>query len=525
MNGNPVIFGADNKPVTAERVKMDREFRFNPLANWTPDILTRQLQQFWRGHVAPLAWVMEWLEKHDDTISTVAPKAKAAVSRHGYDVVFVDGLAKEKTADAEKQREYIEGFYANISTGDALDLEESGGMRLLVQQIMDAYEKMYAAHHIVWTPTPGGLRARLVKVPLWFFEVTTGRLRFLPTQYSQFGRDLAHYGGQSAWMVSKGRGVMLASAIARMFKQIPLQDWLTYCDRHGMPAFLGKTNAKKGEAGWSEMREAVASLGAEFGGVINTSDEIEVLSLAAKGEIPYEKLVDRMDRAQVMLWRGGDLSTMSRENGVGSNPQKDETDELDADNATWVEETLNANLTRRVIEYRFGKDAPVLVKIRLRMKTFAGVAKELANVKTARELGVRIDKSWFVNRFNITEADAGEKALGETAAPPIPPRKDGPVDAVNASTDQRALFEGSLATSLGVSTDALAPVQPVMERLANAIQGGGTTNAEWMQGFEEMAQELPEFFDVKHAAEIAAEIEAALGAAVINKNKPSTNPL
>ena len=33
---------------------------------------------------------------------------------------------------------------------------------------------------------------------------------------------------------------------------------------------------------------------------------------------------------------GGDLSTMSRQDATGSNPQQEDSDELDGDNAAWV---------------------------------------------------------------------------------------------------------------------------------------------------------------------------------------------
>ena len=76
---SPSILGADGRPVNAERVRIEKQQAFNPLKNWTPDVLTMQLEAYARGHIAQLAWVMEWLEKHDDIIATVAPKAKAAV--------------------------------------------------------------------------------------------------------------------------------------------------------------------------------------------------------------------------------------------------------------------------------------------------------------------------------------------------------------------------------------------------------------------------------------------------------------
>ena len=127
-------------------MKLEKLSRFNPLMNWTPDVLTRQLAAYWRGEISALCWVMEWLEKHDDIISCVAPKAKAAVSRWGYDVLPKDEIRPDQQQQAEDQQGVMQAFFQNLQTSDALELEEQGGMRLLFQQIMDAYGKGYAAH-------------------------------------------------------------------------------------------------------------------------------------------------------------------------------------------------------------------------------------------------------------------------------------------------------------------------------------------------------------------------------------------
>jgi phage gp29-like protein len=461
MKGFPGILGPDGRAVSIERVQMEKQTRFNPLRNWTADVLVRQLEAFSRGEIASLAWVMEWLEKHDDTIATVAPKAKAAVSRHGFDVLPKTEIRPEWKTMAEDQKAFLDDFYQNLETSDAVELEEWGGMRLLVQQIMDAYGKMYGAHHIIWKPSRSGLSAELVKVPTWFFEVTTGRMRYLPSHAAQRGVDLSTLGGENAWMTVRGRGVMLAGVLARMFKQLPLQDWLTYCDRHGMPAFLGHTKAKKGSEEWLEMTHAVASIGSEYGAVVNTDDVIDVLDLKGSGELPYEKLVDRMDRAQVMLWRGGDLSTISRADGVGSNPQQEEADELDADNAAWVSETINRNLTNRAIAWKFGAKAPVLVELKLRTKTRDDLKQDLEMVKGAREFGVRISKSWFTGKFGIVEADSDEQALGESA----PPTATG-TSAINSRANADADIMSSIQAALRED------LQPLGKAFAGALQAG-----------------------------------------------------
>jgi phage gp29-like protein len=474
LSARPRIVGPDGRPVSAERVKLEKQTRFNPLRSWTPDVLVRQLEAYSRGEIAALAWVMEWLEKHDDIIATVAPKAKAAVSRWGYDVLPKDEIGPELKAMADDQQGTLQEFFQSLQTSDAVELEETGCMRLLVSQIMDAYGKGYAAHHIVWRPGKTEIRAELVKVPTWFFEVTDGRMKFLPAYAAQRGVELETLGGRNAWACYRGRGVMLAGCLARMFKQLPLQDWLTYCDRHGMPAFLGKTAAQKGTTGWNDMADAVAGMGAEFGAVINQGDVIDVLSLASQGEVPYAALIDRMDRAQIMLWRGGDLSTMSRENGTGSNPQNSDTDELDADNAEWVSECVNRNLTNRVVAWAYGPQAPVLCSLKLRTKTRDNLTQDIQMVEKGTAMGVRISRSWFTNKFGLVEAAPEETALGETApGVRMPAAFQPPAPAAFQTAAINTAAGGDVPAKMDALREALAAdMKPLGDALYAAYQAG-----------------------------------------------------
>lgn len=511
MSAAPGILDQFGHPVSAERVKMEKQTRFNPLRGWTPDVLVRQLEAYARGELAALAWVMEWLEKHDDIIATVAPKAKAAVSRHGYDVPLQEEIDPAMKGMAQDQQGVMQKFFQTLETSDAVELEEKGGMRLLVQQIMDAYGKGYGAHHTIWRPSRKELQATLVKVPTWFFEATTGRLRFLPSAAAQRGVELDTLGGRDAWMVSKGRGVMLAGVLARMFKQLPLQDWLTYCDRHGMPAFLGECSSAKGTPGWNDMVSAVQGIGAEFGAVVNSGDKINVLDLTGQGEVPYVKLIDRMDRAQVMLWRGGDLSTMSRQDGTGSNPQQEATEELDADNACWVSETINRNLTARVIAWHFGAKAPVLTAIKLRTATRDNVAQDMAVVTQAMAMGIRISKPWFLGKFGVVEADQEEAALGELAS------SNTAVNALNTgAADYEKLFTSSLAAAVGVRSEVLSPIADLItSKLEGQMQAAGMDDAAWLQFISDAAETFPELFDPADAVALAADLEAAMGTAAL----------
>lgn len=133
-------------------------------------------------------------------MSNTGHSPKAAVSRHGYDILLIDEIKPELKGMAEDQRGKLQKFYQSIETTDALELEESGEMRLVIQQGMDGYGKGLAAHHIIWRPSTTGLRATLVKVPTWFFEATTGKLKFLAESHAQRGVDLETLGGRDAWI-------------------------------------------------------------------------------------------------------------------------------------------------------------------------------------------------------------------------------------------------------------------------------------------------------------------------------------
>lgn len=529
------ILDANGQPaVSAERVRMEKQSRFNPLRSLTPASLARQLEAFQRGEMRDLAWTMQWMEDHDDMIGSVADKAKSAVARYGYDVLIHDEIDEADTAMAEAQQAVLQKFYQNLQCGHAVEREERGGMRLLLKQMMDAFGKGYAMHHVIWKPdAANGLSAEVNFVPLWFFENMQGDIRFLDSAWSWNGKELdsEELGGRGAWLVSRGRGVMLACAIAWMFKHIPLQDWLTYCARHGMPAFLGKTQSEFGSDGWNGMADAVANMGAEWGGVINQTDAIEVLNLSAQGQMPYEALVERMDRAFAILWRGGDLSTLSRGDAVGANPQTADSDELDGDNSLWAGETIDRQLGRAVIDYYFGEDAPMLAYLQVGTATRDDVEKDLKVIESGVKLGVPVSKNYFSQKFGVPMADEGDELLGgktpnsklQTPSPDDARQEDDTkADAAeeddatvaNEALDgQTALVMNSLSRVLGVRPAMLAPVLPLMDQIADA--SGEMDYDAFLDFVEDAALSLPEFFDPAFAGDLANELEAAMGTGAV----------
>ena len=221
--------------ISTERVTMSVRMRFNPLRGLTPDRLATWLDQFDLGFFRQAAVLWDRLEKRDYKLKSVVPKRKKAVARHGFEILTVDDIPDGQQALAEKQAAALKHFYNNLTATDALKPDQQGGLALLVRQMMDAQAKYYAVHEIVWQPGGGpsgtDLTAQFVFCPLWWFEGTTGKLRYMDSEFQLYGRDMP----PAEWLITCGEGLMEACSVAWMLKHLPTQDALNFCERYGQP--------------------------------------------------------------------------------------------------------------------------------------------------------------------------------------------------------------------------------------------------------------------------------------------------
>jgi len=380
-------------PLWSERVPVAYRSRIDPIRNLTPERLSRQLDDFHAGYLREAALTWEAIERRDDIVCAASTKRKMSAARAGWAVVTLDD-----TPEALRHKESLEYFFGNIRSVNALDENESGGFALLVRQMMDAVGKRYAVHEIVWEAVGAGrMKATLRFVPLWFFENRTGRLRFLASAHAIEGEALE----PGRWMVTCGAGIMEACSVAYLYKHLPLRDWLLYCQRSGMPGVRGVTDATPGTAQWDAAREAVEAFGAEFRALMTEGTTIEAIDLGAKGTLPYPDLVERMDRGISVLWRGSDLSTISRESGIGASLQKDEPDLLAEGDAAMLSETLNEQLARPALRALFGTEPRARLVVHPGRQT--GIATDLEICRAAKQLGIAIDERAFRQRFGLAE--------------------------------------------------------------------------------------------------------------------------
>ncbi len=418
-----------------------KRWRFNPLSNLAPKTLSRHLDAFEAGQLRDAAVVWDALEQRDDLLRTVNSKRKKSVARHGWTVLPVANLKDGEKARAQEHVAALEYFYNHVECEHAVDRAERGGFKLLARQMMDAVGKRFAVHEIIWREATGqrsgagGIESatnrgvgRLIEatfrfVPLAFFENTTGRLRFLADDFAQEGRELE----EGAWMITVGEGLMVASSTAWMFKSLALEDWMRCSQRNGVPALRGISGATRNSAEWVALEQALADLLDGKAVVHSNTDRIEALDLMAGTNIPFPQLVERIDRMLAAMWRGADLSTLSRDRGYGASLQEKETCLLEEDDAEMLTETLNRYVDEWVIRHAFGADEKPLAHVKVLVAPRECTTSDLQVDEFLLRSGAALPIQETMHRYGRALPKAGEAVLqyGTKASLPENPQNPG----------------------------------------------------------------------------------------------------
>ncbi len=452
------------------RLKRAKQNRYNPLPSITdPTQITRKLDAFEVGYLKDAVNIWDSLEQRDDLIRTVISKRKKSIGRQGWTVLIHDDITPAQRSEAEQHATALEYFYQNLRCENALDRAERGGFKLLCRQMMDAIGKRFAVHEIVWKlgrtaapavaegaspdassksapsdpsavedspsssfppfpsvsnassrpsrssreqpPQPSTLHPQLTAtfrfVPLSFFENTTGDLRYLEDESAVTGTPLQ----PGAWMITVGEGLMFATATAWILKNLTLNDWLLYSERNGRPGLRGITSATPNSDEWKALESALNEILHGSTVVHSTTDDVKVIDLAAGNHIPFPELVDRIDRHIAALWRGADLSTISRDRGYGASLQEKETAALEEDDAAILTETLNEYVDQWVIRYLFGDDVQPLANVKVLVTPEENTTADLQIDDFLYRTGAPLALVETLNRYGRSLPKPGEATL------------------------------------------------------------------------------------------------------------------
>jgi phage gp29-like protein len=492
----------DATHLAPQRIERAIQDRFSPLNHLTPTRLVGLLDSFNTGYLAETARVWEAMLRRDDRLPALANKRLSAVARYGFDVVRVDTQGDTALeAEAAAHAEVIEYFLNHLTATNAMDENQRGGFALLVRQMASAIGMRYAVHEIVWEPSPEGLTATFRHVPLWFFEARTGRLRFLEQDYGITGIDMP----EEEWLVTVGPGLMEASSVCWMYKRLPLRDWLAYSEKFGFPGVLGKTSAAKGTPEWEAMQDAVRAFANDFAAVCNASEALELIEAKGTGTLPFAPLIERMDQALAILWRGGDLGTASGKgaDSTGASLQGDESDLLEQDDAAWLSEILQTSIIRQVVEYHFGPGTRPLAYVQLRTRDRKDTRLDLTLFETLKRIGLPLAIDPLYERFGLT-APRPDQALLTAPAMPTPPEP----------------LANEVATALGVPQGWVAPIDDLLATMQ--ARAATATPDEWTAFLQATQARLPELLGDMDTEALASIFESTLGSAVLEGVRASS---
>lgn len=388
---------------TTEKLQNSLRLRINPIRNLTPQTLTRILDNFHQGHLAQAALAWDAIERRDDVLQGVISKRKKAIARLKWEIITLDD-----SHEALQHKLALQYFYNNLTATHACDGNQSGGLSLLVKQMLDAIAKKYAIHEITFQPKDNCLTASFRFVPLWFFENTTGKLRLLKTDSSTESLPLT----PPHWLITTGDGLMESCSIAYLFKHLPLRDWLIYCERNGMPGVKATTDARPGSPQWDSALQAVRDFGSEFHALMTRGTDIQSIDLTARGDLPYPALIERMDRAMIALWRGSDLTTLAKSQASGASVQENEISILEQDDAAMISETLNSQVDRQVLKHLFNVDHGKAY-IQLQPTCTLQTLHDLQLYRQLAQMGLSIPINHLYERFGIPQPHADESTINQ----------------------------------------------------------------------------------------------------------------
>lgn len=542
--------------IDRSRIIIARRARYNPLRSLTPDLLTTQMEAFKMGYLWQFALTMDSMARRDPCIMSVKPKREKAVSRHGYEIMKLQGADPVKAAKHAASLQY---FYDHLTATDALEQDELGGFNVLIQQMMRATGFRYQVHEIVYKPVVGavtynteetqpgqgqlsseknpkqetidGLTATFRAVPLWFFENITGKLRYL----KQFGELYGLPMEEGGWLVTYGDGLMEATAVAYAYKHLlALKDWANLSERWGDIKAWGRTTQGIGTEEWNAMKQALFDIATPEGTAVIKGDDaaIETIqtSVVSGGESCFERMIELMDTYITILWRGGDLSTMSAGggkgesgHGTGASVQGDETDLLEDHDAKKLSETLNIQVDLPVIWYLFEEEPLAYIKIsrpdQQNIEADLKIDNDLAAGGGKQKIGVVAERysrtvenpdDYFGAAPVLKPAGEPPKAPGAEATPPKDDTAEEPLGnaTLESETDMlnAAFDKDTLAPIRAKYGDLLAKLEAVKAMEDEAMQ---SEMARLRPELEQMRRDIPKLLHAKpQAAKLLSEIMA-----------------
>lgn len=384
----------------------------------SPGRIARCLNEYRSGEFREAGAVFEKIELYDTQVLSCSEKRSRDVSGLDWEIAEVDFDRSDsaQVAQAKRQREVLQDFYDTIVASDVRKLDMRGGVSDLVFQLMSAVGYGYACAEIKWIPAQltdgrGTYHAETLFCPLSYFEALNRALAVRTNPADICGTELA----SDSWLVAAypGKPLLATSALIYMLKQTPLEDWAVAVEKYAMPNLVANTQAAKGTRDWDDTLDALRNFGNDYAGLFGNGTVVQLLR-GLEGTPPHKELVEHLDRALSVLWRGGDLATTSRSEGEGTGVtmQAGELSKIQKSDRLFIASVLDARLTKPLLRFVFGEKARPLVYFSFKVDDAGELKSRLDTVERLARIGLRIPSAQLYADFGIRRPEDGEETVG-----------------------------------------------------------------------------------------------------------------
>ncbi|MFZ2276302.1 MAG: DUF935 family protein [Prosthecobacter sp.] len=451
-----------------------KQQRVNVLPGVTARGLATLLDGFDRGMLKTSALAWDEMIERDETLSVCVPKYIDQVSSQPWDVLIGEEVPDELQEEAKRHQAALKHFYSNLGYEDALDRNFESDIEMVIRRTIQARFYRYSAQRIIWQPSAEGLTAIIRYCNLALFDNTTGKLQWAGVEGTTPGQAITD---PENWLIAASdRCLMKALSICYIFKRLPLQDALNFCQRFGISAVHGETQAQPGSKEWDRFVDALKSFANDLTIATTLGDKFNILdNKASNGEQVFGWIIESMKRAMVTIALGSDLKTMSRENGAGASLQGDDGDLMTAAGCRFVTGTFNRQLDKRIIADQFGAGVKPLAFFKLIPPQNQDVKMEMEVDDHVTSLGVKLSVEDVAERFNRTHDES--QVVTPPATPATPPAAPASplATAANEAAATLQRLENSERDTFAAAT--LRDARPLIDALLplNAAQGADAT--------------------------------------------------
>src|SRR5215469_12533580 len=296
------------------RVEWAIRLRYSPMPKLDMELLASELNAFRIGELRTVGKTWEVMMERDGELAINSEKRKADTACLEWQI------SSDGSPDGDKHAAALQYFYNNLSATKALDQDATGGLDELVFQTLSAVDFYYSAHEMllrVDNPAAKEVTAEFRHTPVWFFEARRGYLGYLKHIFDMYGQPCI----AGEWLTAINTGWMRQLTMPYCAKWMSMRDWLLFSERYGSGFLEAISNATKDSQEWNDAANALVTL-ANQGTILHNRDvEFKFVEQSSRNQLPYQPVVELVDRLYAKCYRGVDLATGSR-SGEGAGGER-----------------------------------------------------------------------------------------------------------------------------------------------------------------------------------------------------------